>query len=571
MIHKLRLKNFKKIQDEIFIFNNFNIIVGANNSGKSTALRALAIWQYCIDQFKLAPKTGTRGIQIVLPNFTALPLPEFNLLWRDKIDRIYSKKDETNKKEQIYIYIEIDVYWKNSEGVEKNFCVTMRYQSPQAVFAIPANGWAEFGELIQTPEFPKIVYVPPFSGIEPHEQWMDDGNVKQHIGKSQPGSVLRNLLFRVINTDTPIDQNIGWQEIYTKVKEWFGIELQLPQYTFGVSTEIKAEYKSNGKSFDVISGGSGFHQIITLLAFLHGYSDITTILLDEPDAHLHNNLQKKIVNYFIDKDKQFLIATHSEEFIRNVDMHSIISIMSGKPVAIDSTDKIIKALSEVDNNDVLRTQESPYILYVEGEDDDRILSAWANVIDKDSIYQKFYTYPLGGRSKQLMKECSDDHYTALKQIVPTLKRVVLLDYDNEDTYHPDNNNPCLKEWKRKNIDNYLLVPEAWRRAVAIQLNESEDSLLLNPYYEIINEFFESQNLTLPRNANWRTVNANIFTIIDGKRILFSDQNSLFNQILTASEGRLKMSRQNIALAMQKEEIHQDVYDFFEILSHTTID
>lgn len=90
MIHKLRLKNFKKIQDEIFIFNNFNIIVGANNSGKSTALQALAIWQYCIDQFKLAPKTGTRGIQIVLPNFTALPLPEFNLLWRDKIDRIYS-------------------------------------------------------------------------------------------------------------------------------------------------------------------------------------------------------------------------------------------------------------------------------------------------------------------------------------------------------------------------------------------------------------------------------------------------------------------------------------------------
>lgn len=44
----------------------------------------------------------------------------------------------------------------------------------------------------------------------------------------------------------------------------------------------------------------------------------------------------------------------------------------------------------------------------------------------------------------------------------------------------------------KNIDNYLLVPEAWRRAVAIQLNESEDSLLLNPYYEIINEFLKAK-------------------------------------------------------------------------------
>ena len=126
-------------------------------------------------------------------------------------------------------------------------------------------------------------------------------------------------------------------------------------------------------------------------------------LLDEPDAHLHNNLQKKIVNYLIDKNKQFLIATHSEEFIRNVDIHSIISIMSGRPIAIDSTEKIINALSEVDNNDILRTQDSAYILYIEGEDDDRILAAWANIIGETDVYQKFYTYSLGGRSKKLMK------------------------------------------------------------------------------------------------------------------------------------------------------------------------
>ena len=43
MIHKLRLKNFKKVHEETFLFSNFNIIVGANNSGKRTALQALAI------------------------------------------------------------------------------------------------------------------------------------------------------------------------------------------------------------------------------------------------------------------------------------------------------------------------------------------------------------------------------------------------------------------------------------------------------------------------------------------------------------------------------------------------
>ena len=98
MIHKLILKNFKKIKEETFEFNNFDLIVGANNSGKSTALQALAIWQYCIEQFRIMKKTGSRGIQIVLPNFTALPLPEFNLLWNNKTDRVYTKEDHSSKK-----------------------------------------------------------------------------------------------------------------------------------------------------------------------------------------------------------------------------------------------------------------------------------------------------------------------------------------------------------------------------------------------------------------------------------------------------------------------------------------
>ena len=85
MIQKLILKNFKKVKEEEFIFNNFDLIVGANNSGKSTALQALAIWQFCVDQFNLSKRKGSRGIQVVLPNFTALPLPEFNLLWNDRI------------------------------------------------------------------------------------------------------------------------------------------------------------------------------------------------------------------------------------------------------------------------------------------------------------------------------------------------------------------------------------------------------------------------------------------------------------------------------------------------------
>ena len=565
MIKKVVLRNFKRFKEETFEFNSFDLIVGANNSGKSTILQALAIWQYCVDQFSLEKRTGKTGIQIVLPNFTALPVPEFNLLWKDRTDRSYPKNDQgVAQRSTFYILIEIDVYWKGQDQFDKHFCVQLRYQTPQSVYAIPKSGWADFKDLSLASDFPRIVYVPPFSGIEPHEQWMDDGNVKQHVGKSQPGSVLRNLLLRVIDNNNDRGDK-DWEEISSVVKTWFNVDLQRPQYTRGISTEIKVEYKVDGKLYDVISGGSGFHQILTLLAFLYGYKGVNTILLDEPDAHLHNNLQRTVINFFLSHGVQFLIATHSEEFIRDIDIHSILSIMSGTPKRVLSNVEIIHALSDVDNNDIIRTQESPFILYLEGEDDDRILAEWARILGKEDIYQRFYPYILGGANKKIMQERSDSHFRALKQIVPNLKRVLLLDYDGDDAYHPDNSNPVYHEWKRKNIDNYLLVPSAWEKAVAIVSGESVDSLFLEPYSKIIEEFFAGQNLLLPPNSSWRDVKADIFAVLDGKKILFEKEDALFRRISEYGDRHIKLNRQRIASVMSKEELHQDIWDFFDAL------
>jgi predicted ATP-dependent endonuclease of OLD family len=79
---------------------------------------------------------------------------------------------------------------------------------------------------------------------------------------------------------------------------------------------------------------------LTLLAFLYGYQP-TTILLDEPDAHLHVNLQREILDYFkkksFERNTQFLIATHAEEFVRGVDASQIISLLSQVPRRIKST------------------------------------------------------------------------------------------------------------------------------------------------------------------------------------------------------------------------------------------
>ncbi|MDO8928797.1 MAG: AAA family ATPase [Bacteroidota bacterium] len=563
MIHKVRLKNFKRIEDEIFELTDFDLLVGANNSGKSTLLQALAIWQYCVDQFRRSKRRGNSGIQIVLPNFTALPLPEFVLLWKDKTERRYPEID--GKRRQEFILVEIEVFWMDELNDEKSLNVQLRYQSPQSVYAIPGKGWTNFKSLEGAVGFPKIVYVPPFSGLEPNEIWYDDANVRKNVGKAQPGSVLRNLLYRIVDNDIDIKNNQDWNEIYSRIMEWFGVSLNSPQYEKGESIDIELTFNSNGKDFDIISGGSGFHQILTLFAFFYGYPGITTILFDEPDAHLHVNLQKKILGYFKQQKKvQFLIATHAEEFIKGVEVNSIISMLSGKPKRVQATESVVKAMSDVDNMVVIKTKQSPYIIYLEGEDDERLISAWALTLGKSELLAKFYIQTLGGSTKEEMKKRADTHFNALKQIHGNVRRIVLFDFDSEISFHPQPDNPVIKEWKRKNIENYLLVPDAWKKAVLDVLNCSEFDLYNSFYQEIIDDFFNEQGLLLPKGFSWSNVKANIFQAVDGKRILFENSDSLFQRL--KAKTNLTVNREKVSTNMDINMIHNDIVSLFHDLS-----
>jgi hypothetical protein len=566
MIHRLTLRNFKSVGEQVYDFTRFDLLVGRNNSGKSTVLQALAIWQFCVDEFHRSKRGGSKGIQVVLPNFTALPLPEFNLLWKDRTDRAYPT--ENGKKKQEFILIEIIVEWLRENGETDIFGVELRYHSPQTMYAIPTGGWIKFRACEQQGDLPKIAYVPPFSGLEPNEKWLDDAPIRQQAGKGQPGSVLRNLLLRVCPMSHREDEGRiappDWDELARMVERWFSVKISPPKYEAGKDVYITVEYGQNKKNYDIIAGGSGFHQTLTLLAFLYGYKP-TTILLDEPDAHLHVNLQREILDYFkrksTERNIQFLIATHAEEFVRGVDASQIISLLSQQPTRIEFTPAIVRAMADVTNEEITRLLASPYILYVEGESDERILRAWANSCNAESEIGQIYFKTMGGGSKENMREQANKHFGALTKIISGIKRLMLFDYDDRDkALHPDAHNPVLAEWKRKNIENYLLVPEAWQRA-ALQTLHNKNDLVASPVLQKITQFFNEQNLTLPPGKTWRNVNANIFEVVDGKRILFENNASLFH---TLEQGNppVKLIRENVAAAMKADEIHEDVHQFF---------
>jgi hypothetical protein len=356
------------------------------------------------------------------------------------------------------------------------------------------------------------------------------------------------------------------------VERWFSVKISEPKYDSAKDVYITVEYRQNSKNYDIIAGGSGFHQTLTLLAFLYGYK-ATTILLDEPDAHLHVNLQREILDFFkrksLELGTQFLIATHAEEFARGVDASQIISLLNRVPRRIDSTPAVLQAMADVSNEDVTRLLASPYILYVEGESDERILRAWAESCGAQEAMDKICFKTMGGGGKKNMKERADLHYAALQQIIPVVSRLMLFDFDDaNDAFHPKPGNPSLAEWKRKNIENYLLVSDAWKRAALQQLGYAEDELFAEPILKSIDEFFAGENLTLPPGKTWRNVGANVFSVVDGKRILFENNESLFQQ-LRKGEPPVQLIREQVALSMTVDEIHEDVHHFIDKLKALT--
>ena len=177
---------------------------------------------------------------------------------------------------------------------------------------------------------------------------------------------------------------------------------------------------------------------------------------------------------------------------------------------------------------------------------------------------------MGGGNKKKMKEDSDRHFNGIKQIIPSAKRLVLFDYDDDDqAFHPEANDPkqSLYEWRRKNIENYLLVPDAWIRAAQQTGGFNEQDIFFSSVPKIIREFFDNENLTMPPKQSWRDVTANIFQVVDGKKLLFENKNSLFqrlksHQLPLESVPSLELTREIVATNMISDEIHKDVHQFF---------
>jgi len=98
MLTKLIARNFKRFGAVEIELGNPVVLIGPNNSGKTTALQALALWDIGLRRWneKRAGKATPEkrpGVTINRRDLIAVPVPDANLLWRDLHVRDVQKVD----------------------------------------------------------------------------------------------------------------------------------------------------------------------------------------------------------------------------------------------------------------------------------------------------------------------------------------------------------------------------------------------------------------------------------------------------------------------------------------------
>ena len=319
-----------------------------------------------------------------------------------------------------------------------------------------------------------IVHVPPLSGIERDEPRRDRGMQDLLVGQGRPGEILRNLLLEIAeNADEE-----GWLALQEHVRDLFRIELSKPSYS-PAQPYIVCEYKEPGHSrpLDLSNAGSGTLQVLLLFGFLYA-RPATVILLDEPDAHQHVILQKQVYDLVRrvarERGGQVIAATHSEVVLDATEPARVIGFFGEEPRALDSEterDQLREALKRVTTTDLLLGKEAGAVLYVESETDERILKEWARILEHPArhFFEHSFIHWLGGRSLREAKA----HFFAMRSAFPNLSGLCLLDGDNRDEPDAETTGAGLAvlRWRRYEIENYLLQPEALKRFVAFPLSD----------------------------------------------------------------------------------------------------
>ncbi len=452
MLEELKLKNFRCFKDYKIEFDKFNIIVGKNNTGKSTIIDALKVVS---NARRYAP-------------------------YRD-----YYLEDKDVPFSQInlrYNYTEIKI-----------------------VFPIDDRPYAEFlkdGTHIDNKTLLRRYFehslgiIPPVGTFEESEKLGDRKYLLSVMVSHLTPRHFRNIWHYFKD---------GFEEFQKIIEEtWPGYTIEPPEF-LAVENRIDMFFKEKGITREIFWTGHGFQVWLQLMTFLVKLGRVETIILDEPDIYLHSDMQKKLVNICKERSNQVIIATHAVDIIEEVEPDDVVSIdkdsnRSSRLSNIDEVQTCITQLGSSQNLKLVHFVRGKSCLFVEGKDF-RYLKMLARTLNFNSFAREdgFSIIPLEGFSN--WDRLIHIEWVFKNAFGERVKCYVILDRDYYTDKEIDDIVGNLEKkgvkihvWGRKEIENYIINYDALYRMFttkfSIRHDKAEIPLSKTEFNKKIESIFE---------------------------------------------------------------------------------
>ena len=568
MIKKIVMQNFKRFKEETLELDSPIVFAGPNNSGKTSVIQAISIWHFALQKWLMS---GNKQKSVGLPRkeLASVPLIEFNQLWTNKSTGWKKNEDggSVGSRRPLVIGVFGEDQDENGKSKEWSLAMSFAYTNQDQIYAKPMVARSGIPESAKNMG---IIHIPSFSGIQLEETQHTREYQDILIGQGKPGDILRNMLKEVS------ENKESWQSLCQHVKTIFNYELLPPKYKG--QAFITCEYQqlavvgnSSMPKLEINTAGSGFQQVLLLLAFLYARSG-AVFLIDEPDAHLHIHLQGEIYRLLKDiateQKGQLIIATHSEVFIKATDPENILSFFGDSPHRLSDTHdrkKLQAAIERLSSLDLMEVEKSGGVmLCVEGQSDFNILREWAKILGHSLakwFEGKWQVNTPDGESQEVVPYCFDmagkrpkvaeDHIQALHAAYPKMKCFILLDSDGKQGGDSTTakGNPAIMEkcWQKYEIESYLIVPDVIARFVSHRENPLFSRTAVNKVKSLIPP------------AYYDDIATNDYL----ERVKASDI------LADVFEGIIRIGKSDyyqIAAQMNPEEIHQDVRDMLDAIA-----
>jgi energy-coupling factor transporter ATP-binding protein EcfA2 len=299
-ITRIEFSNYKAMQEFALDLSIVNLLVGKNNSGKSTILSALRILEYAM---RIAQARNPTRVEDAAGKLTiGHHIPEANL--PTSIENVHTDYTDVStlitftleNGNSLLLYFPRDggciLYWDAAKTISS--AAQFRQQFPVQIRAVPVLGPLEQEELLVT-----------------------DETVKRASGTPRAARHFRNYWYR---------NPQRFPEFRDMVEAtWPGMSIAMPELHAEDRRLVMfcAERRIDRELF---WAGFGFQIWCQLLTHLSRCEDADLIVVDEPEVYLHPDVQRQLLPLLRALGPSILLATHSAAILSGAQTDEILLV-----------------------------------------------------------------------------------------------------------------------------------------------------------------------------------------------------------------------------------------------------